>query len=640
MADDDKQGDGFDPWAELESTPGPDSEGGFDLAFDEAAESQGGELPPAPPSAEHPGDLDVAAGEAHDADAAFGGSDDEISDWLADVADAEVEPTSLGVFSGDDDATFSDVSDPEAVRVGFGESGILDDDTPVSATDPDGVESPAAADTFGWGEVEIESPVESAPFGVVGADLDDHGGEAAEFDAAAVGEETDDGGFTGGAGDLAMAAAGGAAAIVTGTKPPSRQRATKRGLGQIIGIALGGLLALPITFAILIWGFRKDPLQIVRHVPESMAFLFPQELVAGDRPMSSGVGGGATLDDVPAVASVEDAAAIQEEPVPQEPVGEPAAQPDGQDLAAVDGAPVAAPTDPVMPADAADPEESVGNAPLEPMPAEPAGESAAATASVDAPQPADTPLPTDTPPSADAPMPAAATVDPFADLTAPLASEPPATVAPQEAVPPPSPEPEPLDLSAVENAVAAADEALRAVEAAGADVDPDPARHARRRNRLLVEWYRQVSLVAEELAAVERQAADTGRPLGGPPEAVSRLQAAAVGDAARLGDLARLSRDWLTYRSRSTSGIMLPAVLSGVRHVGPYWCSTVTVDDSGDRTRDLVVISRSEPAAAPGETVLVTGLIVDGDTLWASDVRPAAAAAAATTGDPFAAPAP
>jgi hypothetical protein len=35
--------------------------------------------------------------------------------------------------------------------------------------------------------------------------------------------------------------------------------------------------------------------------------------------------------------------------------------------------------------------------------------------------------------------------------------------------------------------------------------------------------------------------------------------------------------------------------------------------------------------------VLVTGLIVDGDTLWASDVRPAAAGAAPTI-DPFAAP--
>jgi hypothetical protein len=302
MADDDKQGDGFDPWAELESTPGPDAEGGFEFAFDEAAEPQDGELPPAPPSAE----LDAAVGGTADADAGFGGSDEEISDWLADVADGEIEPTPLGVFSGDDDVTSADVGDPDAVRVGFGESGIIDDDPPISATDSDGAESPAAADSFGWDDGEIESAVESAPFGVVGAEPDEPGGEATEFEdtdfmAATTDAEPENGGFAGAAGDLAMAAAGGAAAIVTGTKPTRSQRARKGGLGQIIGIALGGLLALPITFAILIWGFRKDPLQIVRNVPESMAFLFPQELVSGGRSSPVGLGAAPTLDDVPEV---------------------------------------------------------------------------------------------------------------------------------------------------------------------------------------------------------------------------------------------------------------------------------------------------------------------------------------------------
>jgi len=625
MADDDKQGDGFDPWADLEPTPGSEPESGFEFAFEEAVEPQGEEPPPA--SAEHPLDHDIAAAGAGDADAGFVGSDEDISDWLADVADAEVEPTPLGLFSGDDEATPADVGDPEAVRVGFGESGIIDDDAPASATDPDDVASPATADAFGWDEVEVESTVESAPFGVVGAEPDDHGGEEVEFDATAQATDPDDVGFTGVAGDLAAAAAGGAAAIVTGTKPAGRQRARKGGLGQIIGIALGGLLALPITFAILIWGFRKDPLQIVRHVPESMAFLFPQELVAGVRPAPA-VGDGPTLDDVPAVASADEAAVIHEEPVSQEQPGEPATQADGQDLVAM-VAPQAetsadTPADPVMSSDTAASDGSVADAVLDPLTTEPAGESAAGG----------------DPLAVAAPMPDAAAVDPFADLAAPLplASEPLAPVAPQEPAAPPSPEP--LDLSAVESAVAAADEAFRAVEAVGDDVDPDPARQARRRNRLLVDWYRQVSVVAEELAALERLAADTGRPLEGPPEAVARLQAAAVGDTARLGDLSRLARDWLAYRGRSTSGVMMPAVLAGVRHVGPYWCSTVMVGEAGDRTRELVVISRSEPAVALGETVLVTGLIVDGDTLWASDVRPAAAAVETTTIDPFAAPAP
>jgi hypothetical protein len=35
------------------------------------------------------------------------------------------------------------------------------------------------------------------------------------------------------------------------------------------------------------------------------------------------------------------------------------------------------------------------------------------------------------------------------------------------------------------------------------------------------------------------------------------------------------------------------------------------------------VLSRSEPSAVPGETVLVTGLVIDEGVLWASEVRPA-----------------
>ena len=235
----------------------------------------------------------------------------------------------------------------------------------------------------------------------------------------------------------------------------------------------------------------------------------------------------------------------------------------------------------------------------------------------------------------------APSVDPFGDLAPvmPSPSEPAALVEPQVVDVPTMPEPEPLDLSAIDAAVAAADEASAAVEASDADADPDPVRQTQRRNRLLVEWYRQLSHVAEELSSLERVAADGGRPLDGPPESVARLQEALVGDPSRVDDLARLSRDWLAYKGRSTSGIVMPGVLAGTRNVGPYWCSTVTVAAAGDLTRDVAVISRSEPAAVPGDAVLVTGLIVDGDTLWASDVRPAAADAA-TTIDPFAAPAP
>ena len=56
------------------------------------------------------------------------------------------------------------------------------------------------------------------------------------------------------------------------------------------------------------------------------------------------------------------------------------------------------------------------------------------------------------------------------------------------------------------------------------------------------------------------------------------------------------------------------------------------VQDVADRAlkpaRDLVVLTRAEPAVAPGDEVMITGLAVDGDTLWATELRAAGGAAA------------
>lgn len=614
MADDDKQGDGFDPWAELESTPSPEFEGGVDFGLDDDSEPDAAAGSTAP---ELPGEIEPVAGFAGEPSEAFAAADEDVADWLTEVSGDDVAPAPLGVFAGDDEPASSDGIDPEAVRVGLGESGIMDDDETAEAHESEAVAASADEGGFGWDEIEVESTVEPAAFGVVGSEIDEHGDEGFDVEAMAGNPRPDADLADAGAAALAVTAAVPGAAI--DTKPARRPRSRKGGLGQMIGIVLGGVLALPITFAILIWGFRKDPLHLVRHVPASMAFLFPQELVPGaDRSGSDGVAGGLSLDDVPAVAD-----APVEPSTSDEPAVEPAVEPTAEPVAVADAVPAEPPSEPLM----ATSDASVADVP-------PLGEPAAEPPAV---EPAPVAIATGAAPG-DVPAPSA---DPFGDLAPvmPLASEPQATAESQAVVPPANPEPEPLDLSAVESAVAAAAEAYDAVEAADADVDPDPARQARRRNRLLVDWYRQVSLVAEELSSLERVAADTGRPLDTPPEAVTRLQDDVVGDRTRLDELARLSRDWLAYKGRSTSGIVMPAVLAGVRHVGPYWCSTVTIAEGGDRSRDLVVISRSEPAAAAGDAVLVTGLIVDGDTLWASDVRPASADAT-TTIDPFAAPAP
>jgi len=603
MADDDKQDDGFDPWAELESTPAPEAEGGFDFSFDDESRPQEAD---GPPDQDQPVEAEPVAGITGDAGDGLTAADDDVADWLTEAIDDEAAPTPLGVFSGDDEPVVSGPIDPEAVPVGVGESGIIDDaGDAASADDPESSDTSTSEDDFGWDEIEVESSVDPAPFGVVGSEHDEDLGEGLGVETAAAGGEADDEAADFAAAALVGAAAGAATGAPVGVKPSKRPRSKKSGLGQLIGVVLGGLLALPITFAILIWGFRKDPLNVVRHVPESMAFLFPQELVPGaKRPANDGPAGGPTLDDVPAVASVEGDTGTAGEPV-----AEPAAEP----------APL---EDAALQEPASDPSMTIADTPAADVPMR---ESAAETTSTEPTSlavvdPADVPAPS---------------TDPFGDLSPVMTPSPEPPVVDTPAIP----EPEPLDMAALDSAVAAADEAYGAVEASGVDADPDPARQARRRNRLLVEWYRQLSNVAEELSALERVAADTGRELDGPPEAVARLQETVLGDQARLDDLARLSRDWLAYKGRSTSGIVMPAVLAGVRNVGPYWCSTVTVADGDDRTRDVVVISRSEPAVSPGDSVLVIGLIVDGDTLWASDLRPAVADAAATI-DPFAAPAP
>jgi hypothetical protein len=85
----------------------------------------------------------------------------------------------------------------------------------------------------------------------------------------------------------------------------------------------------------------------------------------------------------------------------------------------------------------------------------------------------------------------------------------------------------------------------------------------------------------------------------------------------------------------------MPATFSGVRRVGPYWCSRVSIAEAGGATRELSVISRVEPAAAPGDAVVIMGLVMDGGVLWASDLRSAAAGdepAAAVEADPFGRP--
>ena len=192
------------------------------------------------------------------------------------------------------------------------------------------------------------------------------------------------------------------------------------------------------------------------------------------------------------------------------------------------------------------------------------------------------------------------------------------TAPPVEPTPPPAtPEPEPLDMAALQDS---ADKALAALAAVEGVSDPTDPVH----KKLLVECYKALATYAQELAMLERVATDTGRPLTAMPAPVTAMHDAVSGRPELFEALARLTRDWLAYSRRSTDGVVAPATFVSARKVGPYWRAEVTVGD-----RPLVVLTRSEPAATQGEMVIVTGLSVDKDVVWATDIRPAKAA------DPF-----
>jgi hypothetical protein len=173
------------------------------------------------------------------------------------------------------------------------------------------------------------------------------------------------------------------------------------------------------------------------------------------------------------------------------------------------------------------------------------------------------------------------------------------------------PEPEPLDTAGLE---AAADRALAALAAVAAVEDlADPVGR-----KLLVDCYRSLAAYAQELALLERVATDTGRPLSELPASARAVPSTIAERREFFEPLARLTSDWLAFKRRPSDGVVAPATFLAARPVGPYWRTEVALGD-----KPLVVLSRSEPAAVAGETVIVTGLVIDGGVLWASEVQPA-----------------
>jgi len=567
---DDKDESAPDPWAGIDEDTAGQSADGFSFSFDAASEiaDQSG-LPAA--------DEGVAAADEGAAAA------DDVSAWLSEPSADAVSEAPLAIFPPED-VEDGDRAIPETIVLGSPPA-----DTMFEAIESEDLhhEAPGMAETpagsshveVGTGFSGIVSPSEVDP---TSSAMDaDEWPEALAMDAASETREstlddfaTDDqpsfdaSGFDG-VSDLGEAVAPGVeelqdegvgaadavavAATVAAAKPRAPARKQGGGIGQLIAIVLGGVMAIPITYAILIWGFQRDPFKLAGMMPEQVAFLLPQKLQPGFRKS-----GGPKLD---APSALDDLPAVADTP---EPPAEPAA---GDDLAA------------------------------------PAGDLAAAAIEGE-------------PVVADAPkkMPADASVeDPTTEPVPPF--EPPqeeVALAPtRPAEPPAPPEPEPLDLSALEAAVGEASAAFDELALA----DPE----APERKKLLVAWYKRLAAAAEQLVLLEKVAVDSGRPLGDAAAALDPLSTGIAADEGLQKDLARLSGMWLGSKKRTVDGAMLLATFDGARQVGPYWSMLVTVD--GAEPLSVNVISRTEPTLEPGERVLVTGVVFDGDVVWATDCR-------------------
>jgi hypothetical protein len=47
---------------------------------------------------------------------------------------------------------------------------------------------------------------------------------------------------------------------------------------SLIGIVMGGVVALPVTQMILWWGLRRDPLGLAAMLPEALRWITPDQL--------------------------------------------------------------------------------------------------------------------------------------------------------------------------------------------------------------------------------------------------------------------------------------------------------------------------------------------------------------------------
>lgn len=206
---------------------------------------------------------------------------------------------------------------------------------------------------------------------------------------------------------------------------------------------------------------------------------------------------------------------------------------------------------------------------------------------------------------------------------------PPVTLAREEAVT--DPILDAAERAALTMAAARAEVMLDAVLDLPVDAPPNILAPA------LIDWYKSLASVADEATALERDMATQGRDDDAIGPSVRTIASRIAASPRAIEQLTRLTRQWMQSSRRTSDGVFLLGRLQATRQAGSAWISNVTLEGeavdmapaeselSGESLQPaaVTVLSRRELGVTDGERVVVLGVLVSEDVVWAAAGMPA-----------------